>query len=99
MLIVTGVFDLDPAQIDRLRAAAAIMAKATRDEPGCITYAFWQDIEAPTRFRVYEEWEDRAALEAHFETPHMQVWRAALAEGGLLSRDIYTVEGGVKGAL
>lgn len=95
MLIVTGTFDLDAAHAQRLRAAAIVMAKATREEPGCQVYAFWQDIEEPTRFRVYEEWDDRAALEAHFETPHMQVWRAALAEGGLLSSYVKTVLGGV----
>ncbi len=94
MLIVTGVFDLDPAEVPRLKAAAIVMAQATREEDGCQAYAFWQDIETPSRFRVYEEWDSRAHLEAHFETPHMQVWRAALAEGGLLSRNVKTVEDG-----
>ena len=99
MLIVTGVFELDAAQLDRLREAAIVMAKATRAEVGCQAYAFWQDIESNTRFRVYEEWDDRAALEAHFKAPHMQVWRAALAEGGLLSRKVVTVTGGTVEAL
>ena len=85
MLIVTGVFDLDMDHVARLRDAAVIMAQATRDEPGCRAYAFWQDIENPARFRVYEEWDDREKLQAHFETAHMQVWRAALQSGGLLS--------------
>ena len=99
MLIVTGTFEIEADHLERLRAAAAAMAQATREEDGCICYAFWQDIEDPTTFRVYEEWEDRAALEAHFETPHMAVFRAALAEGGLLSRDVMTIEGGTIGAL
>lgn len=94
MLIVTGTFELEAAHLDRLREAAIVMAQATRDEPGCIAYAFWADIETPTTFRVYEEWTDRGALEAHFATPHMAVFRAALAEGGLVSRDVKTIEGG-----
>ena len=95
MVIVTGVFELEAAHIDRLRAAAIQMAQATRAEAGCRAYAFWQDIEDATHFRVYEEWDDQAALDAHFDTPHMQVWRAALAEGGLISRYVKTVTGGV----
>lgn len=94
MLIVTGTFELDAAHLDRLRAAAVAMAQATRAENGCIAYAFWQDIETPTMFRVYEEWTDKAALEAHFETPHMGVFRAALAEGGLISRNVKTIANG-----
>ena len=31
----------------------------------------------PTRIRIYEEWEDQAALDAHFAMPHM----AAFVEG------------------
>lgn len=99
MLIVTGTFDFDPAHLDRLRKAAIAMAQAPRQEQGCIAYAFWQDIEAPTMFRVYEEWTDRAALEAHGKTPHMVEFRAALAAGGLLSRDIRSIEGGTIAAL
>ncbi len=94
MLIVTGVFDLDPGHVERLSEAAIVMAQATRLEPGCFAYAFWQDIENPNRFRVYEEWESRERLNAHLETPHMEVWRAALGQGGLLSRDVKTIEAG-----
>ncbi|MEO9515499.1 MAG: putative quinol monooxygenase [Paracoccaceae bacterium] len=99
MLIVTGVFDLEMDHVARLKDAAIEMAQATRDEPGCRAYAFWQDIENPARFRVYEEWDNRERLQAHFETPHMQVWRDALKAGGLLSRDVVTVEGGTVQAL
>ncbi len=94
MLIVTGVFELDPDHIERLKGAAIAMARATRDEDGCRVYAFWQDIEEPSRFRVYEEWVVKAALKAHFETAHMHIWRAALAKGGLLSQEVVTIEGG-----
>ena len=96
MIVVTGVFELDPQHVARLKEAAGIMAQATRQEDGCQAYAFWQDIEKPTRFRVYEEWDSQDALDAHFETEHMQVWRAALGQGGILSREIFRIVGGVK---
>ena len=70
------------------------MVKATLEEDGCITYGFWQDPEKPTRFRVYEEWESRAALDAHFATAHMVVFRAALGALGPIKREIKAIEAG-----
>ena len=78
MLIVTGQAEVGLASIEDLKAHAAKMAAATRAEPGCRAYAFYQDIEDPSRFRVYEEWDGPDALAAHFQTPHMAAFNAAL---------------------
>ena len=94
MLIVTGVVEVAPEGADALKAAAVEMARATRAEDGCITYAFWQDLEQDNRFRVYEEWRDLPALEAHFHAPHMAVFRDAVGKAGLLSRQIHRFEPG-----
>lgn len=94
MLIVTGTVELDATKVEVMKTAATEMARATRHEPGCRVYAFWQDIERPNRFRVYEEWDDAASLKAHGETAHMASFRAALAGAGVLSRDIYCFEPG-----
>ena len=88
MLIVTGTFKLAAEDIDKMKDAAAIMGRATRDEPGCITYAFWQSVEDGTEFRVYEEWQDQAALDAHVQAAHMAVFRATLATANVLSREV-----------
>lgn len=96
MLIVTGVVEVDPAGIDKARDAAQQMVRETVKEPGCILYEFSQVLGQDNKFRVYEEWQDQAALEAHFATPHMAAFRAALGEIGLISRDIYRVVGGEK---
>jgi quinol monooxygenase YgiN len=94
MLIVSGVVEVAPEGVDALKAAAVEMARETRAEEGCIEYAFWQDLEQGNRFRVYEEWRDLAALEAHFHAPHMSVFRAAVAKAGLISREIHRFEPG-----
>lgn len=99
MLIVTGVIEIEPGGLDKARKAAMDMVEATLQEDGCLIYEFSQILGSETRFRVYEEWENRAALEAHFEAPHMAVFRAALAEIGIVSRQIYAVAGGQKQAL
>lgn len=94
MLIVSGTIEIDPASVEQAKVAAMEMARETRKEDGCYTYGFWQDLEKDSRFMVYEEWRDRDALKAHAETAHMAVFRAALAEVGVLSRDIIAYERG-----
>ena len=46
-------------------------AKATRKEPGCITYHFNRDLDEPTNFVVYEQFKNLAALEEHAKSKHV----------------------------
>lgn len=80
MLIVSGTIPMKADKIEEAKAAALVMQKATQLEDGCITYCFYQDIEDPSIFRVFEEWESQAHLEAHGKTEHMAEFRAALAD-------------------
>ncbi|MEX0318263.1 MAG: putative quinol monooxygenase [Ruegeria sp.] len=96
MLIVTGVVEVAADGVDKARAAAQAMVAETVKEPGCLIYEFSQVLGQGSRFRVYEEWRDQAALDAHFATPHMAAFRAALGEVGVISREIYRVVGGEK---
>lgn len=93
MLIVTGEVELAPGDVERIRAAAIAMMEATAAEPGCRFYRFYEDVGRPGVMRVYEEWESEEALAAHGRAPHMGVWRAALAEVGLLRREIWVLTG------
>ncbi|MEX0286972.1 MAG: putative quinol monooxygenase [Paracoccaceae bacterium] len=99
MIIVTGVIELEAAGIDKARAAAVDMMRETRKEDGCLVYEFSQLIENPNQFRVYEEWANLTALEAHFDAPHMGVFRAALGEVGVVSRNVVRMEAGEKTSL
>ncbi len=96
MLIVTGTVEVSPEGVEKAIAAAQAMVADTVKEQGCLVYEFSQILGQPNRFRVYEEWTDQAALEAHFEAPHMATFRAALGEVGVISRDICRVVGGEK---
>ncbi|WP_379549722.1 putative quinol monooxygenase [Qipengyuania sp. DGS5-3] len=88
MILVTGTVRLPEGGFDKLLPAAKIMMTETRQEDGCVTYAYARDLNDPDLMHVSETWRDREALTAHFETPHMKVWRAAIAEVGLISRDL-----------
>ena len=99
MLIVTGTIDINPENIGPAQAAAIKMMEETRKEAGCHVYEFSQQIEAPHRFRVYEEWSDDAALQAHSNAPHMAAFREALGEIGVIARDVVKFQAGEKTSL
>ena len=94
MVIVTGLIEVAPGSVEAAKQAATIMAQATRHEHGCQVYAFYQDIENPARFRVYEEWDDDLALESHFQTPHMAVFRDTLQKLDVVSRNVVKRQAG-----
>jgi quinol monooxygenase YgiN len=88
MLIVAGVI-----QIDSNRSAAAAeafeqMRVATLNEPGCIEYQAYADRADPGTLFMFEKWKDQAALDAHFASPHMVAFGAALAGLGLRGMDV-----------
>jgi quinol monooxygenase YgiN len=78
MIMIEGWVRLGAGDIDRLRPAAVAMISATREEDGCLEYAFAQDLADSNLFRIVERWRDEAALAAHFQTPHMASFQQAL---------------------
>ena len=92
MIIVAGTFRVPEGRIDELMPVAAATLAATRGEAGCITYSYAFDVEDRGLIRVYEEWESRARIEAHFRQPHMAPWREKLAAIGASGRSLKVFE-------
>ncbi len=92
MIIVAGTIRIDPDKHEAFLPAAKNMLAATRKEAGCRIYSYAFDVEDAGLVRIYEEWEQRAHLDAHFKTPHMADWRAALERIGAHSRAIKAFE-------
>ncbi len=80
MLIVSGEIVVEEGAVDQVRDALRSMEDETRKEPGCLTYAFSLDINAPTVMRIFERWESMDALKAHFKMPHMATFGAAIGK-------------------
>ena len=93
MIIVSGTATMKPGAFKSLHDAMEKMIAASRAEPGCIIYHYGIDTLDPDQVVVVEYWESWAALEAHFKTAHMAVWRKAL-EGNILSFDVKACEVG-----
>ncbi len=79
MLIVLATAKLGEGALEQGREAISKMVTASNAEPGCISYAYAQDVLDPTLLRVVEKWRDEEALKTHFATPHMAEFRTALA--------------------
>ena len=94
MIIISGALKMAEGDIDRLHAAGLAMIEATHKEEGCIAYTFSRDITDPDTLVIFEIWQDDAALAAHFQTPHMAAFQAAMAgaqrQGGFAK--VYSAE-------
>lgn len=59
---------------ERVAAAMRRLVAPTLAEKGCHVYAFYQDMEDPSLFLCFEQWDSRADLEAHGATAHVQAF-------------------------
>jgi len=91
-LIIAGTVRVPTQNLERLKPHMLAMLTASRTEDGCITYSYAEDVAEPGLVRVYEAWRDQAALEAHFQTPHMATWRSHWPEFGVFDRQLKLYE-------
>jgi quinol monooxygenase YgiN len=86
MIIVSGSMRINPDARQLAIDAGSEMMAATRSEPGNRVYSFAFSFDDPALVRVYEEWDDQAALDAHMSSAHMATFAGKfgtfIAEGG-----------------
>lgn len=80
MILVSGTIVIDPAKVVRALELTRPLVEATRAEPGCLAYGFYADPQDHSRFLLYEEWEDQAALDAHSASEHLAAFYEAIPE-------------------
>ncbi|MEO5493274.1 MAG: putative quinol monooxygenase [Sphingomonas sp.] len=88
MIVIMGTVRIPDGALDVARPAMAAMLAASRAEQGCLAYNYAQDVLDPRVIHISERWRDRAALDAHFRTPHMTKWRAQFGAIGISDRDL-----------
>ena len=79
MICLAVTFVVKPGHEDEAIGLFARLTEATRAEPGCRMYLAHRSTDDPRRFFLYEQYDDRAALDAHRASDHF----ARLAAGGL----------------
>jgi quinol monooxygenase YgiN len=60
----------DVRRIAETKAALGELCAATIGESGCSLFVAHHDPLTPTRFLLWERWDDEAALKRHFSLPH-----------------------------
>ena len=72
MYTIIGTVTARPETREELASMLMALVAPTRAEAGCINYDFHVDAADPCVFVFYENWTDRAALDAHLAMPHLQ---------------------------
>ena len=72
MYTIIGTVTARPETREELASLLMALVAPTRAEAGCINYDFHVDAADPCVFVFYENWTDRAALDAHLAMPHLQ---------------------------
>jgi quinol monooxygenase YgiN len=91
-VIIAGTMRVPPESLPGLKPHMLAMLAASRAEDGCLTYSYGEDVAEPGLIRVFENWRDQDAIDAHFKTPHMAAWRAAGAQFGVFDRQLFAYE-------
>lgn len=92
MIVVSGIVEVEAANHDAAVALMQTLAAETAKEPGNVQYAFWADLGEAGTFRVFEEWKDQAALDAHFNEPHMAAFMEGVGGLGIKGTNIMKYE-------
>lgn len=61
---------IKPGTVEECKQHIAGVTAGTRKEPGCVQYTAHQSQENPLHFIFYEVYQDMAALETHWASPH-----------------------------
>jgi quinol monooxygenase YgiN len=84
---VFGTLRFPPEKMAEVRPHLRTLVEATYRTDGCIAYDVAEDLFDPGLIRFSELWPDHASLARHLQAPHIEPWRQAARNCGLLSRE------------
>nr|WP_306264717.1 putative quinol monooxygenase [Pararhizobium sp. IMCC3301] len=91
MIYLIATLEIKPGSLPKIMEAVMPCIDATRQEAGCISYDLVQSLTDENTLMFVERWTDKAALDAHFQEPHLIAWRDAGAPF-FVSRKIEIIE-------
>jgi len=94
MLLIIGTIRLPAGKLEEARPVMERMISGSRAEDGCHEYSYAHDVLDAGLIRVTEVWRDKAALDAHFRSPHIAEWRASWPALGIGERNLVLYEAG-----
>lgn len=90
---VFGTLRFPADRISEVLPHLKAMVEATRKQDGCISYDVALDPFDAGLIRFSELWPDQTSLDKHLQAPHIEPWRAAARQCGLMAREFsaYTI--------
>jgi len=89
---VFGVLRFPPNRVAEVLPHLKILVETTYKNDGCIAYDVAEDPFDPGLIRFSELWPDQASLDKHLIAPHIEPWRTAAKQCGLLQREFTAYE-------
>ena len=80
MIIVSAIITVVEGKGDEYQEKFKELTPKVRNDPGTITYVLHRNIKNPDQFFVFEQYEDREALEYHASTEHFKASREETAD-------------------
>jgi len=74
MFVLAVYLEVKPENLEAFKEEAAVNARASDAEPGCLRFDFLQQREDPTRFMLYEVYRSEEAFKSHQQTDHFKRW-------------------------
>ncbi|MCT4777912.1 MULTISPECIES: putative quinol monooxygenase [Exiguobacterium] len=91
MIIILAQIQAKPGLGSALETHLRQVVAPSRAEAGCVLYTLHRVEGNPDAFVFYEQWADKAALDAHIASAHYQTYREQAASL-LASRDVQYLE-------
>lgn len=92
MLLIVGEVRLPVGRVQAAKPAMEQVIAASREEAGCLDYAYAEDVLDPGLIRVKETWLSKAAFDEHSASSHMARWRSSEAAGWITHRKFQIFE-------
>ena len=70
--VVLASYVAKPGEEENVAAILRAVAPLSREEPGCLAYEVHDSVDDPTRFLLYEQYEDETAYQSHQQTDHFR---------------------------
>ena len=72
MLIVVAQYVVKQGRHDTVVRLMRSNAEASLQEPGCLEFSVYQDVDDPRRILLYERYTDEDAFQEHRQRPHFR---------------------------
>jgi quinol monooxygenase YgiN len=89
---VFGILRFPPENVVSVRPFLEEFVRKTQELDGCILYEVAEDPFDKGLIRFSELWPNRESLELHLQAPHIEPWRKAAREHGLMERVFYSYD-------